>query len=209
VVGLMLISLPLAPQMMGDSSDGPDQGVPANKTSVAASKIEFMSAPLTGPGSSSEEVTLLSTVMRSTNPSDLVVSVTLECALWTSVFNTGNDDNTARAAVKIWVEIDGTPIMINPDEPGEDDGKVTFCDRMHRQETADFDDEDARINQYLETRTANGFNWILIGVGQGVHEIVVKGQLETDVIGAGEAQAAIGKRTVVAEPFMFAHNEQL
>ena len=172
---------------------------PANTMSIAGSGVEVMGTPL-AEGSSSEEVTLLSGRIRTSAPTDLIIRVTSECALWTDATTVGNDESQAVAALKVWVEIDGRPVPVAADDSGEDAGKVVFCNRAYKRVTSLFDDEDATIKTYLSTRTANAFNWISLNLGNGVHTVVVKGQLEAQVTGTGEAKAAVGKRTLVIEP---------
>lgn len=170
-------------------SDGTSNA--ANKTSAAGSTVEFLSplAPAT---------TVLATTIKTSPTMDLIFSVSLECALWTTVATVGNEASEARATVKVWVEFDGVPVPVSGDDP---DGTVVFCDRLHRQTVTDLDDEDARIEQYLATRSANAFNWLLPDVGGGVHLIEVKADLTSETVGAeAVAQAGVGHRTLIVEP---------
>ena len=173
--------------------------MPADKMAVSGSTLEIITAPLLA-GTASTTVELLSGQMKTSSPTDLILSVTLECALWTDITTVGNDDSESVARVKVWVEIDGVPVGVTGEDEGEDGGKVVFCDRAFRRTTTDFDDEDARMDSYLRTRSAHAFNWIDLNLGSGIHDIVVKGQLDTAVTGTGMAKAAIGKRTLVVEP---------
>ncbi|MHB1260760.1 MAG: hypothetical protein ACYC2H_03495 [Thermoplasmatota archaeon] len=180
-----LLGIPLVAAAL---DDGASNG--ANKTSAAGSTIEFLGPAL--------EQTVLATTIKTSAPQDLIFSVTLECALWTTVATIGNDVSEARATITVKVLFDGVAVPISSDDA---DGSVVFCDRLHRQTTTDFDDEDARIEQYLATRSANGFNWLLPDVGSGVHTVQVVADLVTAVDGSGAlAEAAIGHRTLIVEP---------
>lgn len=190
VVAVVLLAAPAVAAALSGGSNA------ANKTSAAGSTIEFLS-PL-APGT-----TILRTTMKTSPPQDLIFSVSLECALWTTVATIGNEVSEARATVNIWVEFDGRPVPVTSSDP---DGSVVFCDRLHRQSVTDLDDEDARLEQYLATRSANAFNWILPDVGGGVHVIEVKADLQSSTVGAEAlAQAGIGHRTLIVEPIKLAH----
>jgi hypothetical protein len=180
----VLLAVPLV--MAG--TDGASNA--ANKTAAAGSHVEFLGPAL--------EATVLATTIKTSAPQDLVFAVTLECALWTTVATVGNDVSEARATVNVRVLFDGVPVPVSA---GDADGSVVFCDRLHRQTTTDLDDEDARIEQYLATRTANAFNWILPDVGSGVHTVEVRADLTSTTEGAEAlAEAAIGHRTLIVEP---------
>lgn len=176
--------------------------VPANKIAVSGASVEILTAPLVD-GASSMEETVLSGTLRASRPTDLVVGVTLECALWTTVVTVGNDASEATARVLVWVELDGEPVAVSGDDT-EAPGQVVFCDRTHRQTVTDLDDEDARIEQFLRTRSANGFHWIALNVGSGIHTLDVVAQLEASATSLGDAQAGVGKRTLVVEPVRLA-----
>lgn len=186
-VAALALGLLLIPTAFG-LNDGTSNA--ANKTAAAGSTIEFIGPAL--------EATILATTIKTSAPQDLIFSVTLECALWTTVATVGNDVSEARATITIKVLFDGVPVPVSGDDA---DGSVVFCDRLHRQTTTDFDDEDARIEQYLATRTANAFNWILPDVGSGLHTIQVVADLTAETEGAEAlAEAAIGHRTLIVEP---------
>lgn len=167
---------------------------PADKVVAHGSDVEVF-----GPG---VDVTLLAGTMKTSSPTDLLLSVSLECSILTEVTTVGNDNQEAFGRIEVWVEIDGVPVGVTE----TDDGRVVFCDRAHQQETTLFDDEDATIRSYLATRTANAFNWARLNVGSGVHTIVVKGTLTEEATQNAVAEAAIGKRTFIAEPTKLAND---
>lgn len=184
---------------------GAGNEMPADKVAASGSALAVMSAPLAN-GSSSKVATLLSARMRTSAPEDLVFAVTAECALLTDVTNVGNSDSSSWGQIKIWVELDGVPIAVGTDDTGADAGKVVFCNRAYREVVTNLDDQDARFDHYIHTRTADAFNWITLNVGSGIHDIVVKAQLEIAVNGAGNAEALVGKRTLVVDPTKLAEN---
>lgn len=196
---LVLLGVLFAPGLMGESGNPDPQ--PADKVAVAGSVLEEMSAPLMD-GSSSEVVTLLETDVKTSAPTSLIFHLTAECALWTSVTTVGNDDQEAIATVKAWIEVDGEPVPVtSAEDPDDEDlGKIVLCNRAHRQVTEMFEDDNATIKQFLRTRTANSFNWITLPLGSDTHHIEVKAQLDVQATDMGDATAAVGKRTLVAEP---------
>lgn len=179
---------------------------PADRVAAAGASYEIMESA-TANGSFSEEHTLFSTQMRTSNPTDLVIQLTAECALWTDVTTVGNDESESFASVNVWVEIDGEPVPVS----GEDDGVVTLCNREYRVQTTQFENENATIDRYLRSRQANAFNWIAVDAGADVHTVEVKAQLEGHAEsfseGNAHAKAVIGQRTLVIEPIKLAHDD--
>lgn len=186
---------------------------PANKIAIAGSGLESMKVSLV-EGTESQEISLLSGTLKTSSPTDLILSVTAECALFTdTIIRTpaeGSDMSEAIAGVKIWVTIDGVPVKVASDDPAGDIGNVVFCNRAHfNSVTIGPDDDDAddhEFEQYLRTRTANAFNWIALNVGSGIHTIEVRALLEAAVTGTGAAEAFVGKRTLVVQPEMLAND---
>lgn len=192
VAALAILAVPLIAAAGGSNA--------ANKTSAAGSGVQVLSPIAAGE-------TILYTTVKTSPTQDLVFALSMECALWTTVETVGNDLSEAQAKVVAWVEVDGVPVPVSG---AGDDGKVVFCDRVHRQATSLFDDENATIQNYLATREANAFNWLLPDVGQGVHIVEVKADLTTDTVGDGAAaQAGVGHRTLMVEPVHLAQGFQL
>lgn len=200
-VGLALTIIAAVAVPTFATHEEPEEGLPADRVTVAGSSLEVMTSSVSD-GSTSETVEILHTQMRTSNPADLVLQVTLECALWTEVTTVGNDEQRAEATVTVWIEVDGQPVQVSD----TDDGKAVFCNRDYEVTTFQFDDEDATIERYLETRAANGFNWVAEDLGEGVHDIVVKAQLEGQATSNAEAKAAIGQRTLVVQPTFLVNN---
>jgi hypothetical protein len=183
----LAVALVLAPLAWGQT-DGTSNA--ANKTSAAGSGVQFLS-----PTKASAIV--LEAPIKTSPTQDLVFSVSLECALWTTVATIGDDVSEAQATVTITVLFDGVPVPVSGESP---DGSVVFCDRTHRQTTMNLDDDD-RIEQYLATRSANAFNWLLPDVGGGDHVVQVRADLDTRTVGdQASAEAGVGHRTLIVEP---------
>jgi len=181
--------------------------LPADKIGVSASVMEVMTATASPIGPvSSGPIVLLQATLRNSSPTDLMIKVKGECALWTEIVSPSSD---AKASVKIWTEMDGRPVPVTTDANGDgvnddpDDGRVVFSNRDF-QITSLLSVDLLRL--FIGTRSANAFNWITLNVGSGIHSIVVKAQLDVHATGAGVAQAAVGKRTLIVEPAKLAND---
>lgn len=191
-------------------------GTPADKAVAAGSKTV-----VAAPG---ENVKLLSATFRSSKPSDLLISVALECSILTDVVIEGGPDvseETTRAegTVKVWVELDGQIVPIqdisNPSQDPADSGagnetdKVTFCDRLHERTVSDREEDTDGIDgsrDYQRTKSANAFNWVRLNAGSGLHTLVVKATLTTSAEQGSSAEAVIGNRSLVIEPTKMAND---
>lgn len=195
----LVVAAPFAINAQGPTASNSSSNA-ANRTVVAGSELEILSPAFAG-ATGSVEVILLEANIHTSNTIDLVLSLTMECALWTSVHTIGNSQSESTARVTAWIEIDGSPVPVSSDDttaPGE----VVFCDRMHRQTVMDLDDEDAQYKQYLATRSANAFNWVAVDLGNAPnpHVIQVKARLEGAAQDLAFAQAGVGHRTLVIDP---------
>lgn len=179
---------------------------PADKVAVSGATLEIVETQLE-EGSSSNTVTILEGELKSSDPTDLILQVSLECAIWTDITTVGNDHSSSAANVTVWVTIDGERVPVSSEGLG--DGEVVFCNRTFERETLQFDDEDATIKSYLRTRQANAFNWMSLNVGSGDHTIAVHAELEASVTNEGRAKAAIGQRMLIVEPTKLANDATL
>lgn len=180
---------------------------PANKIAMAGASFEVLSAPVQ-EDAHSETVEILRGSIKTSSPTDLIISLNMECALWTAISVVGNAESEAIATVKAWIEVDGKVVRVSADDVGEP-GQVVFCNRAYQMKVTNLDDEDAQFDQFLRTRSANSFEWLSLNVGSGTHTVVVKALLEGEVNGTGTAQAGIGKRTLVVEPVKLANNASI
>jgi len=183
---------------------------PADKINVSASIVEVMQTQVGPVPSSSGPVTLLSATFRNSTPTDLIIQVTGECALWTDIVS---PESEAAAKVTVWVELDGVAVPVTSDSNADgvfddpDDGKVVFCNRAFKISAPVVGP--GVVNLFQKTRSTHAFNWGALNVGNGIHTLVVKAQLDTSVTGVGTfAQAAVGKRTLVVEPAKLANDAE-
>lgn len=174
---------------------------PANKVSASGSTIE-----VAGPN---DEIVLLSESVKTSKPTDLLLSVSLECAIVTNVTTVGDDTSYANGHLEVWIEIDGQPVSVSTAE--EDDGHVVFCNRSYERRTSLFgEDNEATIETFFDTRMANAFNWMALDVGSATHTIEVKGRLTQEATeNKAEAQVVVGDRTLIVEPTKSANDEQV
>ena len=184
---------------------------PADKIGVAGSAI--------AEGDETQVVTLLSSTMKTSGPTDLIIQHTQECSLVTDVklSSTGSSDSSATATENVWIEIDGTPVPVSS-IPSPDNGKVVFCDRTFRIATNILTQiqtlcgatattcAESTFDAYLKTKSTHGFNWVALNVGSGVHTIVVKAKLDSAVLGDGDASVLVGKRTLIVQPVKLAND---
>jgi len=171
--------------------------LPADKIGVAGSAIQEV-----GPG----EKVLLTSTLRNSTPTDLMIQVTSECALWTNITSPSSE---AVASVTVWVTLDGVPVPVtsDPAQGGPDDGKVVFCNRDFKILALLSPQE--LIQLCLSSKSANAFNWVAMNVGNGIHTIEVRASLDQRVTGIGFAQAAVGKRTLIVEPAKLANDASI
>lgn len=185
---------------------------PADKVGVAGSTMTKMEVARTDTQNHSKTHTLLSGTIKTSSPTDLLIQPTAETALWTTVATVGNDSSEAKARITCWIELDGERVLVSSDytEAGlsrKQASEVVFDKRAHRMETMQFDDEDAEIEHFLKTRSANGFNWITFDVGNREHSLEFKGRLDVEVDDArAEAKAIVGPRTLIVEPVKLANH---
>ena len=189
-------------------------GIPANKVAASGSSLEVVGA--------NERKVILSETVKINNPTDLIIGVSAECAILTQVTNSANGQ-TERAfgEVKIFVTINGREVPVADD--AAEQGRVVFCNRAQEQEWTDStdpvtgdDDGDDQLRQYLDTRTANAFNWLALNVGTeyggteaNVHKIEVWAEWTTEATAGAIAEAAVGNRTLVLEPVKAAVGERV
>jgi hypothetical protein len=173
---------------LGIVSVGQGAGTPANKVWVAADSIDILTAgcttPVAGVCEDKTQDKVLTGQGRFSSPTDLRISVTSECALWTNTATTGNDDSEAKARVEMWVTLDNkvVPVAgndnttdnpaldntgIDPNDPAQP-GRVVFCNRANRMKTENFSSDDNKnliIRSFNSSREANAFNFGALNVG--------------------------------------------
>ena len=155
---------------------------------------------------------LLTAVIKTAEKKDLVISFTTECVLVTDTKIKGGggvDQSMDHASIQVWVEVDGVEAF---------PGKVTFAERIQTLKgklgwvyydvdeagnIVGVDGEEEEIELLLETTSANGFNFLMLDIESGVHEIAVYATIELEEEGQWtesemeRVAAGIGKRTLV------------
>lgn len=173
---------------------------PADKVAAAGSTLE-----VAGPN---ERIVLLSETIKSSAPTDLILSATLECSIITDVVTVGDDAQSAEGKIRAWIEIDGVPVTVSSDDTGG--GKVTFCNRIYSRTTQlGEDDQSDETRTYMATKTANAFNWMTFNVGSGLHTVELVAELSTNSTEGSLAEAYIGNRTLVVEPVKASNHEEI
>lgn len=188
---------------------------PADKPFAAASKT-LRSGP-------TPRIELLSTTVRNSKTTDIVLQVSLECGLITDTVLLGSsqpgaqDSTRATGNVRAWIEVDGAIVPIvsssapsqTPPPPGDDTDKVTFCNRVFErtvQDTEDPQDGYDRSRDYIATKSSNSFNWVRLNMGAGTHTIKLVGEVIAEADGASAADAYIGNRSLIGLPGKFAND---
>jgi hypothetical protein len=199
-------------------------GEPANKAGAAGSDVDQVD----------DATAILSDTIRVSSPEDAIIMVSAECSILTSLETGGANADTATAlgSVRLWVEIDGKRVPVSTDDteedgddPVEDDGdtsdigEVTFCNRAYSRSVADSegDGEVDEEKDYIDTRTANAFNWMALDLGtfyddldngQNIIEVVLWADFDEEVSGADAiADAFVGSRTMIIEPTKVSNDE--
>lgn len=176
--------------------------------------------------------TIMSTTFKSSKPTDLMVHVTLECSILTRLHNEGGPDvstSTSDAAgrIRVWLLMDGKQVAISqlssnpqpsdPPEVGVDIDKVTFCNNEQEFTVTDAEEDEGGMppgdgtdtyDQYLKTKTANAFNWVILNTGgwngSNIHTLEVVAEFDEYGVGAvddpGTAAGFIGNRMLIVEP---------
>ena len=202
---------------------------PANKVVAAGDNLTKF-----GPGT---EQTLLQTTLKTSKPTDLMLHVALECSILTKLNTAGSDQpgatetDSATGDVRVWIEatqegVPGTrivPIVSSsaPPQDGSDPNtgtkaadSATFCNRTYARTVTDQEDEQDGIDgerDYIDTKTANAFNWVLLNAGSGILNLKVKADITASSATAGGctpnsltgdtcSYAYVGNRTFIVEP---------
>jgi hypothetical protein len=188
---------------------------PADKVVASGNKIAT-----TGVG---ENETILQATLRTSSPTDLILSVSMECSILTDNIITGGSGVATETAetmgkVRVWVEIDGKIVPVNSvssstttatPSAGTDTDKVTFCNRTFNRTVTDKENPLDGIDysrNYIETKDANAFNWLRLNMGSGIHSIVVKAEYSASSTQGSTASAYIGNRSLIVEPAKLAND---
>jgi hypothetical protein len=150
---------------------------PADKTAATASSVDEVN----------DTVTLLEETMRVSSTSDLILSTTAECSILTALQTVGGQNKAteqdgAFGQVELWIKIDNKVVPVSGSSAGEgDNGEVVFCNRAYQRTVTDNEQNEDGLpagnaggvrdgidteDDFIRTRTANGFNWMAFDVGK-------------------------------------------
>jgi hypothetical protein len=198
-VAAMLAVLTVAAFMLitrGFSADA-TSSLPADKMTTSAASWSVQ-----GPNTT---VPVLTAQMRTSNPADLILHLTSECSILSSITNMGTSDTQMfQSTVQFYITIDGKTIPVVPGatgsgassgSQGDDDGTVTFCDREFKRTTT-FDTSNESIKDEETTSSATAFNWAATNVGSGVHKIVVYAKFTDTNSADATSHGVVGRRSL-------------
>ena len=150
---------------------------PADKTAATASSVDEVD----------DTTVLLEETMRVSSTSDLILSTTAECSILTALNTVGGQNKASEmdgafGQVELWVKIDNKVVPVSGTSSGTgDDGEVVFCNRAYQRTVKDNEQDEDGPNDgvagavkdgldteddFIRTRTANGFNWTAFNVGK-------------------------------------------
>ena len=192
---------------------------PANKVNASGSKIQELE-PAQG-------TVLLTETFKTSAPTDLMMHVTMECAIITELLNQGGPDvatstGEAEGRIRAWLEIDNKVVPINsqsnnpqpanPSSPGDDSDWVTFCNNHQRFKVTDAEEDTDGTDtyeSYLKTKTANAFNWTYLNAGSGMHTVQLKAAYDepTAATQGSNASGYVGNRMLIIEPTKMSNHE--
>ncbi len=176
-------------------------GIPSAKTAVGGNDTDYTPVSdqwVNVPG-------LTDILIKTSNSSDLIVSLTAEADLITDVQLKGTGSSTSWAGIKVRALVDDNTAA--PAFPGNvtlNYRLVTLSGTLWEPANSTYFTglPEQYIDIYEETRSANGFNFIVPDVGVGVHTVTIQAYVDTGSNGIPakySAGAIIGKRTCVIE----------
>ena len=218
--GILIVLL--AGVLVGQTLGASANHAPANKVVAAGDNLTRF-----GPGT---EQTLLTTVLKTSKPTDLMLQVTAECSILTKLHTAGGNNppaatetDKASGDVRIWIEatMEGVtrivPIVAKSEPPqdGPENGSdpnsgtkaadsATFCNRTYERKVTDEEEGDDGIDgesDYIDTKTANAFNWLYLNTGSGMHTLEVK----ADITASSATQAGCTPDTVTDQTCSYAY----
>ena len=183
---------------------------PANKPAVAINRTN----PITflAPG---QPVRILTETVKTSKPTDLLLSVTAESSIITDVVTTGSETQSADGRIVVYITMNNDPNPIYPSgSPGAghptqaDTADVVFANQVYSRTTnLGLDDGNDMIQTYLKTKHASAFNWAVLNAQSGVHTIHVWARYEEEETSTARAQGMVGNRSLIVQPVKCQVNE--
>lgn len=188
-----------------------NNGVPAQKMSVGSATVDYTPAEpsgttnkwytdtdLCGTGSG------IAIHTPNNQASTLIISYTGETAIATDVQIKGTNSkqiSTSWGGIKVRALVDGT-VVAQPGDVTLNSRLMTLTGLLWPETTVGLTTLDQQyIDIYEQTKSANGFNFIVPNVGGGTHYVQIQysidwGQTTTAI---NQASAVVGKRTCIIE----------
>lgn len=192
---------------MAFAGSNTSNGVPAQKASYGTSDV--MVTTDNGTWQTDPDMNAVTIHTPNNSANSLIISFTGESTLITDNKLSGSTGSTATAALYVRVEVDGStaPVLLESDTGTSADGValnyrfIKLTGNLWESTTsANFTGlPEQYIDIYEETRSANGFNFIVPDIGGGTHTITVQYYVDTGETGTATAGVIIGKRTLVIE----------
>jgi hypothetical protein len=187
-----------------------DESMPAAKTAAVSECVSVTSENWQKLGD-------LDLSIKTGAPKDLVISVSLESSLFTLNKISGRSKSQAEAEVDVMVKVNGEPVMVCDNYGDRRDAIVVFNRRLVELSgdlshhitvtggdvTVEIDDH--WIQFFMETKSANSFNFIARDVGPNIStvEIYVRAWSDTFTAGDPDAQAraaaVLGHASVIVD----------
>lgn len=201
VIGIAALVAVLAMSTVAIALSQSAVAAPANKTVMGSGS---MGAQIASDGWQ----TIISGTIKTSTPSDLVISHDQECTIHTGL-NLDQDNEQATSAIRqdIRLVVDGKVV---PATYGDKDGIVTLCGRAYHidtnvlstvyelcnwAESLDLDlngepdntevctADEIYFDSFIRTKQAHGWHWIAIDVGSGEHTVEVQSMLVNELDG--------------------------
>ena len=185
---------------------------PANKPGVAINR----GAPITFVNASAP-VKVLTEVVKTSKPTDLLLSVTAETSIITQVMTTGSETQSAEGKLVFYITLDNDPNPILPSGapgPGQtiqgDTGEIVFANQVYSRTTnLGLDDDNDMVSTYLATKHATGFNWAVLNAQAGIHTITVWAKYDEAETSTAMATGVVGNRSLIVQPIKCQVNESV
>jgi hypothetical protein len=191
--------------------------VMAGDGSMPAAKSAAVSECVSVTGENWTHLEDLDLSIKTGTPKDLIISVSLESSLFTLNKIKGSSKSEAEAEVDVFVKVDGEPVMVCDTYGDRRDAIVVFNRRLvelsgdlsHHVTVTGGDVtveiEDHWIEFFMETKSANSFNFIARDVGPNVSNVEVWVRAWSDTFTEGDpeavarAAAVLGHASVVVD----------
>jgi len=211
--GLVAIVAILTVSMVAMALSQSAVAAPANKTSIGETELSILP-------DTADWVTIVKGTIKTSTPSDLIVSHNQECAIHTGLnlddsFEVGT--SSIREDVRLLVDGKIVPATFGDPITGDGldgEGQITMCGRAYHIDTnvlstllglckafegggGDFVCPDTVFfESYIRTKQAHSWDWVVLNVGSGVHDVEVQAKLVKELEGMKTgSEKAKGKAT--------------